>query len=545
VNGTLGGSVMLGLKKNAWHTKLRFSEQHFGDYRIPTETAVYLTQRLPIEGGKLKNTAGFERDASLFSEYRDGRYYANFAVSNVYQKAGFFAGAHGIPDTSRLKDDGDSRNVELPYSTVNHLKVTTRQQYVWEKLLGYLDVGYQNNHREEWSRFHTHYGTQPVPENDPDKELEFSLNTFNTSFRLKSIGWERWEHTAGLDVQYQRNGIAGYSFLLPEYQRFTTGLLWLSTYRVNSEFSVSGGIRYDHGRLDISPYRDKYLETYLREQGYTDETIEDYEWRSYRVNRRFGDLSGSLGIVWNPSDAQLVKANVGRSFRLPGANELAANGVHHGTFRHEQGDASLDSEQGWQLDVSYTYEKNGIFFNLTPFGSWFGNYIYLKPTGEWSVLPHAGQIYRYTGAETLFAGAEATFAIDFLKRLNYRLTGEYVYTYNLDEHIPLTFSPPATMRNVLTWKRKWVQVYAEVQTIAAQRRISRNEDVTGGANLLNMGATATTPLFGSDVEVVLSLQNLFDTKYYNHLSFYRKVEIPEPGRNFQILIKVPFKNKTK
>ena len=111
----------------------------------------------------------------------------------------------------------------------------------------------------------------------------------------------------------------------------------------------------------------------------------------------------------------MVKANVGRSFRLPGANELAANGVHHGTFRHEQGDANLKSEQGWQMDASYNLRYNGFSISVSPFVSWFSNYIFLRPTGEWSVLPHAGQIYRYTGAEVLFAGTEATIDIHFLR----------------------------------------------------------------------------------------------------------------------------------
>ena len=53
---------MLGLKKNAWYAQIRYSEQHFGDYRIPTDTIVYLTQKMPVYGRKLKNTAGVERN---------------------------------------------------------------------------------------------------------------------------------------------------------------------------------------------------------------------------------------------------------------------------------------------------------------------------------------------------------------------------------------------------------------------------------------------------------------------------------------------------
>ena len=542
VNGTLGGSFMLGIKKSFWYAQVRYSEQHFGDYRIPTDTIVYLTQKMPVYGRKLKNTAGIERNIGFFAQYQRQRYKANYSVSNVYQKTGFFPGAHGIPDVSRVEDDGDSRNMELPSSKVNHLKVTTLQQYAWEKLVLSGDFGFQNNHREEWSVFHTHYGSQPVPEKDPDKELAFNLNTLSASVKVRFIGSSSWEHALGWDGQHQRNDISGYSFLLPEYYRSTTGLLWLTTYKPNNVISVSGGMRYDYGYIHISSHEDAYLADYLRKQGYDEEQVEHYKWNSHAVKKKFGDYSFSLGLVWTPSERHMVKANVGRSFRLPGANELAANGVHHGTFRHEQGDTNLKSEQGWQMDASYNLRYNGFSISVSPFVSWFSNYIFLRPTGEWSVLPHAGQIYRYTGAEALFAGTEATIDIHFLRSFNYRISGEYVYTYNCDEHIPLSFSPPFSMRNTLTWQRKQVMLYAEWQSIARQNRVDRNEDRTPGANLFHLGGSLNIPIRGNQaIEITLTARNIFNTRYYNHLSFYRKVEIPEPGRNFQLLIKIPFK----
>lgn len=545
VNETFGGSILLGLKKNAWYTKFRYSEQRFGDYRIPTDTIVYLTQKVPIYNRKLKNTAGIERNISSYTEYRSGKYYSNYSISNAYQKIGFFPGAHGIPDIYRVQDDGDDRNIELPYSKVNHLKITSRQQYIWDKLIGYWDVGYQKNHREEWSKFHTHYGTQTPPDKNPDQELVFTLDTYSSSIKLKTIASATWEYNAGLDIQYQQNRISGYSFLLPKYNRFTSGVFGLATWRPSQQLSFSGGIRYDHGNIDISAYNDPYLETYLQEMGYEDELIKQYKWRSYPVNRNFGDFSGSLGIIWNPNIYHLVKANIGHSFRLPGANELAANGVHHGTFRHEQGDPSLNSERGWQLDASYLYENKSISFSITPFFSWFSNYIFLKPTGEWSVLPHAGQIYRYTGAEAIFAGTEISFSIDLFPHLNYSFTGEYVYTYNLDENTPLSFSPPASMRNTITWKKNLIQIHAELYSIANQNRVSKNESPTSGTNLINLGGNISIPIYNTMVDISLSLRNLLNNKYYNHLSFYRKVEIPEPGRNCQLSIKIPFKSKLK
>lgn len=149
VNDNIGASVLLGFKHDAWYTRVRYSQQDYGDYRVPTDMVVYLTQRLPIHNRKLKNTAGRERNGNLYTSYRKGSYSADYGISNVYQKSGFFPGAHGVPSASRLADDGNSRNIELPYNTVNHLKVSTKQQYLWEDWIATWDMGYQNNRREE------------------------------------------------------------------------------------------------------------------------------------------------------------------------------------------------------------------------------------------------------------------------------------------------------------------------------------------------------------------------------------------------------------
>jgi iron complex outermembrane receptor protein len=542
VNEMFGGSVMLGMKRGAWYVRCRYTEKHFGDYRVPADTVVYLTRRMPIYGGRLKNTAGMERDVALRAEYRRGRYFADCAVSNAYQTAGFFPGAHGIPDAARLPDDGDSRNMDLPRNNASHLKMTTRQQYLWDGATGHVDAGYQRNLREEWSRFHSHYGnSQPVPETDPDKELGLRLETYSLSAKVVVPVAAGWEHTVGWDVQYQQNGADGYAFLLPAYERFSTGGLWLATYSPNSRLSVSGGVRYDHGAINVSAATDPYLELYLRGQGYAEATIAGYRWRCYAADRRFGNFSGSLGIVWTPAGGEhLIKGNIGRSFRLPTAGELAANGVHHGAFRHEQGDPALASERGWQADVFYRYERQGLSVAVSPFAAWFDHYIYLRPSGEWSVLPHTGQIYRYTDVRAAFAGGEIAFEADLRPGFGYRLAGEYVYTYNVDEHTPLSFSPPASVRNVFTWRPAKMQLYAEWQHIAAQNRTAKNEEPTPGTNLIHAGAIIDVPLRGIKATITLSFHNLLNTRYRNHLSFYRKIEIPEPGRNMQVVTSILF-----
>lgn len=540
INQTVGGSIQLGIKKNRWFTQVRYTELQFGDYRVPTDSITYLTQKIPIYNRRVKNTAGYERDGSFYTHYSYQNYEASIAVSNVYQKVGFFPGAHGVPDASRVKDDGKSRNIELPYSSVNHIKATTMQSYrlPWVKLS--LNLGYQNNRRKEFSLFHTHYGSQKPPVINPNKELDFNLNTYSSSFQVATTELEKWSLKWGIDGQIQQNNIGGYGFLLPQYNRNIWGTYLLADWNILPNLKMTGGIRYDQGQVDIKGYQDIYLEDYLLQMGYNAEDVAFYQWRSYPVKKSFSDVSTSVGIVWSKGKHTL-KGNLGKSFRLPGANELASNGVHHGTFRHELGDPNLNSERGWQLDADYHFEGDRVRFTLAPYISWFSNYIYLKPTGNWSILPHAGQIYQFTGAKVTLMGAELSFDVDILNNLNYSFMGEYIYTQNNNEHTPLSFTPPATMRNIIRYSPKRWSVYAELYSIARQTNIAKNEQQTAGANLLNMGISYSLPIRGNYIELSLSAKNILNKKYFNHLSFYRKVEIPEPGRNIQLSILIPLK----
>lgn len=541
VNDLLGGSLMLGFKHNNWSARVRYSEQQFADYKVPTDTIVYLTQRLPLVGGRLNNTAGYERNMSLLTQYNIGRYTARLSASNVYQKTGFFAGAHGIPNASNIIDDGNYRDIDLPYSSVNHLKVVLHQQYLWDKVWLKWNLGYQNNHREEWSSYHSHYPSQQLPEHNPDQELLFKLDTYSSNINIKLPHTEDFNSDIICDMQYQNNQIGGYSFLLPEYKRATMGLGWLGSYSLNSTITLLGGLRYDVGHIEIEGNIDDNINSYLLSMGYSDEVAAENAVRSEAVTRNFGNYSASAGLVWRIADNQTFKANLGRSFRLPSANELAANGVHHGSFRHERGDNTLESEKGWQMDIAYLFENKYITLEVSPFVSWFFNYIYLQPTGEWSLLPDAGQIYQYVGDMALIAGAEIMATINMPYNFAFDFNAEYLYAQNLETNIPLSFSPPAQLTTTLRWQNKWVEPYIQCHIIADQNRIAQGEDPTEGAEIFNLGASVPLEFITSGATANLSVENLFNTKYYNHISYYRKVEIPEAGRNIQLSIKIPFR----
>ncbi len=540
VNGLLGGSGMLSFKSKRWFVKLRHSEQHFADFAVPTDHVVYLTQIMPITNGRVNNTAGYERSSSVYARYGGTNFSSALSLSNAYQKAGFYPGAHGVPDPSRVYDDGNLRDVDFPYSTVNHLKVASLNKVWWDGGWVSLNVGYQNNHREEWSLFHTHYSSQLPPAVNPNREILFGLQNYSVDAKWHMSHSSRFTSEVAWSLAYQENEVGGYSFLIPNYHRLTTGVAWVANYEVNNALRLSGGVRYDFGYIDSEEHRDAYLADYLYEQGYDASVVKEYEVRSHALQRNFGDYSLSLGSVWEANEHNTLRGNIGRSFRLPNTSELVANGVHHGSFRHEQGDASLDSERGWQLDVGYEYHREKFSLSVSPYASWYASYIYLQPTGEWSILPHAGQVYRYSQCEAFFAGGEVAINVHFLKAWQYKVSAEYTYSCNIDEGIPITFTPPISMRNEIAWGRGKINLSAEWKMVAAQNSVGRNEDRTPGANLFGLRASLDMPFISEGAIIVASVDNIFNTKYLNHLSFYRHVEIPEMGRNFQLLIKIPF-----
>ena len=83
-------------------------------------------------------------------------------------------------------------------------------------------------------------------------------------------------------------------------------------------------------------------------------------------------------------------------------------------------------------------------------------------------------------------------------------------------------------------------VSLENQAIFAQNRISNNEEKTPGASLLNLLCSMNWKINDIRFFTDLQVQNIFDTPFYNQLSFYRKLNVPEPGRNIQFILKIPF-----
>ena len=533
-NHLIGTSTMLKGNTRGLVYQARFSTQDFGDYRVPSDSFFYNGYILPIYDQRLKNTAGKERNISGMVGLKKSWGFSTLTLSNYHQEAGIFPGAVGIPRLYNLEDDGDSRNIGLPRQIINHFKIISNSNILFEGNWLELNLGYQDNDRREEGEPHAH-GYEPIAEGN--LALGLNLKTYTANVRYNQSIHEKARRIFGMQYQYQINNHDGFEFLLPAYTQNTIGGFFHEQRTAGEIFTFNYGLRFDYGHINVEEH---YEPDFSGDP--TDSLM-----RNPAIDRDFYNFSGGVGFSYFPSHNLNLKLNIGSSYRIPTPNELSVNGIHHGTFRHERGDPTLDSERGWQFDMDFSYHVDRFLITITPFFNYYKNYIYLKPTAEFSELPGGGQIFQYTQNDAVYLGGELSMDYHIIKELHFELISEYVANYNLDTELPLPFTPPFSTLlgfeytiSELTKGLKNTYINFGTRFTAAQNRVDRNEKPTEGYILLNLGVGTEFHIRKQQIHFIFNIQNLLDREYMNHLSRYRWLNLPEQGRNVSFSLVFPF-----
>jgi iron complex outermembrane receptor protein len=118
--------------------------------------------------------------------------------------------------------------------------------------------------------------------------------------------------------------------------------------------------------------------------------------------------------------------------------------------------------------------------------------------------------------------------------------GEFVQNLNLDTRLPLPLTPAATLRTELEYGGLTdTYLFLAAETILAQNRVDRNERTTPGAFLIDIGFGTQLKLGKRRLHLSARLDNLLNTPYFNHISRYRLINLPEQGRNLVVSAKIP------
>ena len=364
----------------------------------------------------------------------------------------------------------------------------------------------------------------------PSNELErvFRKHTFTGKLAGRIFLSENNQLQTGLDGEFQHNRREGWGFIIPDFETLSTGLFAVDKWTVSDVLSLNAGARYDYVRTSIHSYQDWYP------------TEGEYKQRSADILRNFNSLTWSAGLSWTPG-RWVLKANAGKSFRVPIPKELGADGVNYHIFRYEKGNADLSPEESYQLDLGINYLGERVTLRLDPFLNWFPNYIYLNPSADY----YEGlQRYAYTQAQVLRAGAEAQLNWHIFRFLEAEAKGEYLFARQMSgekKGYGLPFSPP--WGGDVSLKYTFLEdgfVSLGMRFAGRQEDIVPPEKPTDGWWTLNAQAGKDFHLGETTLKVALQADNLLNKRYYDHTSYYRLIGVPEPGIGASLMLGLEF-----
>lgn len=534
-NASLGASAKLEGRMGQFYYKGNFTAIDYADYKVPTDSIQYYSYFIRLKDHNLRNTAGKERDGAFTMGYLGYHFKTHLTFSDSYSKSGFFADAHGLEvRMSDIDYDKSRRDIDLPYQSVNHLKLMSHSVYQKDALVAEASLAFQNNIRQEKAEPVSH-GYMPTP--DDALERRFNKSTYAGNINVKYSLGPRHQLAGGIETEYQHNRRGGWGFIIPDFETTSLGAYLMEQFTVNHNLMLNAGVRYDYSRVHIHKYQDWY-------QSPVDGADSAYVVRSQELTRSFNSFTWSLGATYTLGD-WLFKANVGKSFRMPIAKELGTDGVNYGIFRYEKGNPELDAEEAYQVDLGISWSGKSVTLQVEPYLNYFPNYIYLNPTaGFYEGL----QMYYYTQSRVLRYGFEAQVAYRPIAPLE--LTASYEYLHARQQSGPKKgYSLPFTSPMSGEIGAKYTFIPAErgegfvslhAHITARQSDIVPPEKITAGHYTIGMMAGKVFNLGRNQLSVKLNAENLLNRKYYDHTSYYRLIGVPEPGRNVAIMVDMHF-----
>jgi iron complex outermembrane receptor protein len=491
----------------------------------------------PLAEGALQNTAGKD----LHEQFVIGRLLPKGKIQlsqSLYtQQAGMFVGAIGVPTVGSVQSDGDSRNVGFPNVSLRHFKsalhFSSNTKWGWFE----TNAGVQENRRQEFI-LPRREGFQPLPNYNVAHDLRLRSAQINSYLRMTSK--EGTKTLVGLFAELLQHSRGGYDFLLPNYAGTQHAVYFqrngLLQHRKKETFRTVG-LRLEQGRMRDEVFRSPVYASV--------DSIGSYYVRANEITRNFAGWSFEIGEAVSIHEGQSLKYSLQRAWRMPNAAELFINGVHHGTFRHEQGNAELNPEVGYLFDTAYELQTEKFRLSLAGYAHYFSNYIFLRASSFYSELSDGGQVYVYSQDRAMFSGGEVKSEFQLNTRTRLEWSAQSVFSYLFLSGTASPFTPPisssVTLQHKLFELKNKLNVLLEVQGnwAAAQNRVDRNEKSTQGYQTLDSKLKVEWKLRGITLESNLGVNNLFNAFYYNHTSNYRRLNLPEMGRNvfIQTLIK--------
>ncbi|WP_099367177.1 TonB-dependent receptor [Sphingobacterium sp. 1.A.4] len=487
----------------------------------------------------LGNTAVQELNFSGQVQYKLANHAFDAYYSRFQTELGVFYGAHvgNIDDILARIAHGEplehydfSYDIQAPKQNVSHQLARLNYQYSFDNDLKLeAQYGWQRNHRKEFDR------RRAVADDVPMADMV--LDSHSLELLLKKKGY-----TIGMQAVNQVNNNTpgtGTTPIIPNFESWSIGLFGMHQ-QVWDRFLLELGWRYDFRYFDAAGYRYRYNdpnESIPQQYLLTDQ-------------RNFHNFSGSVGGKYQLDSKWAIRSNVGLAWRAPTANELYADGVHHGAGIYEIGDLDLKAEQGLKWVNSISREADDFAFQLDGYAQYIANYIYSTPNPDSvrQTIRGTFPVFSYTQHNALFFGLDLNAKWAFLEHWQYQINAGLVRAKNLSMDRYLPYIPSDQFTQSLAWSyapQDKGYVKLSHQFVAKQNRYEAGTDFMApppAYHLMHIHVSQAFRLGRETNQLVnlgLRVENIFNNQYKDYMDRFRYYA-HRPGRNFILSINYTF-----
>lgn len=512
------------------------------DWRLPRNSLTFRLQGTLKRSGNLRapdyflgNTGASEFNFFGLAAWKSAHWRHEISASQFSQRIGILRSAHigNLTDLELAIDsptplnNRDEFNYELlrPYQTVQHqtlkYKAVLRLSDRWKLSNQY---SFQYNNRREYDVVRSTGAAASKA------QVAFRLWTNTLDMALEHLPIRNWQGGFGIQAVQQTNFVSKGGFI-PDYQSFGGGIWAVERWRkFPGPWEFEMGLRYDFRQTGAT----------------TDGNFVDLD-----TMVRYGNMSGTAGIIYHAGKYWTFSLNTGQAWRPPHVNELFARGVHHGAGTYEEGSPTLLPEKAWNTNLSARFERNRWSAMATFYRNSIRDFIYLDPSLN-TVLTVRGAFpaYYYRQAQqAVLQGFDGNFSIPLPQGFSVEggcsiLRGQRKTPDAEGQFDWLPLMPADRFQYALRRGHKHGYLRLSANTVKRQTRIPAVgllKAAPAGFTVLNFDAAHTFLIFKDKkpLEIGLTLQNLANTRYREYLNFFRYYA-DEPGLNLGLRAKLTF-----
>ncbi len=389
-SGTISGMLEGGIKNRegiGW--RLQGTAKKAGDFHAPD----YMLTNTGLQEMNFSASVGYHKETTGLEAF----------FSHFQTELGILKGtsvnnqddlANAMESEPPQHTSDFSYSISEPRQQVSHnlLKINMHRDGEHGNLR--FQYGFQNNNRKE---FDFRVG---VPEKTPSIDLQLNTHTLETEWETNHA--DKRILCFGITGMVQNNknihGTGRIPFI-PNFSNQSGGLFAISKFNL-TKWVVDIGVRYDLRHYSVSGY--------------------DYKNTLFRSDLLFHNASATAGATWELKKNQSLSLNLSSAWRPPSVAELYSSGTHQSVAAIEYGlllndsttevmdikDVTFKTEQAFKGVSTYQVRGERLQFEVSFYGNYIFNYLYLRPTGITKTLRGPLPYYRYTQTDALFVGAD-------------------------------------------------------------------------------------------------------------------------------------------